>query len=62
MSHTNKFIIYKRVSGGKNQKSGLGLDAQTDEINIYLQAQTNYQIVANILKLSLVNHMKIDQN
>jgi DNA invertase Pin-like site-specific DNA recombinase len=46
MSHTNKFIIYKRVSGGKNQKSGLGLDAQTDEINIFLQAQTNYQIVS----------------
>ena len=38
MFNTEKYVIYKRVSGGHNQKSGLGLDAQSDEINAYLQA------------------------
>ena len=36
MFNTEKYVIYKRVSGGHNQKSGLGLDAQSDEINAYL--------------------------
>ena len=45
MFNTEKYVIYKRVSGGHNQKSGLGLDAQSDEINAYLQARNNYQIV-----------------
>ena len=45
MFHTEKYVIYKRVSGGQNQKSGLGLDAQSDEINQFLQTRNNYQIV-----------------
>ena len=41
MFNTEKYVIYKRVSGGHNQKSGLGLDAQSDEINAYLHARNN---------------------
>ena len=51
MFNTEKYVIYKRVSGGHNQKSGLGLDAQSDEINAYLQARNNYQIVSTFTEV-----------
>ena len=45
-----KFVIYRRISGGSNQiKSGLGLEAQTYEINCYLQSLDDYVIVDWIL-------------
>ena len=50
---TTKFVIYRRISGGSNQiKSGLGLEAQTTEINCYLQTVDNYMIVEEFTEIA----------
>lgn len=41
----DKFVIYRRVSGGLNQiKSGYGLDVQSTEIDSYLGGLNEYKI------------------
>ena len=48
-----KFVIYRRVSGGHNQiKSGYGLDVQTTEINSYLSGLTNYKITKEFSEIA----------
>ena len=48
-----KFVIYRRISGGSNQiKSGLGLEAQTYEINCYLQSLDDYVIVDEFTEIA----------
>ena len=40
------YVLYKRISGGQNQiKSGLGLEAQQNEINTYLQSVGEHKII-----------------
>ena len=38
MLKPSKFIIYRRISSIKQEESGLGLDAQMNEINLFLSA------------------------
>ena len=48
-----KFVIYRRVSGGHNQiKSGYGLDVQTTEINSYLSGLTDYKITKEFSEIA----------
>ena len=48
-----KFVIYRRVSGGHNQiKSGYGLDVQTTEINSYLTGLTDYKITKEFSEIA----------
>ena len=50
---TTKFVIYRRISGGSNQiKSGLGLEAQTTEINCYLQTVEHYSVVEEFTEIA----------
>jgi len=50
---TTKFVIYRRISGGSNQiKSGLGLEAQTYEINCYLQGVDDHTIVEEFTEIA----------
>ena len=46
MLKPSKFIIYRRISTIKQEESGLGLDAQMNEINLYLAAVKDYEIIA----------------
>ena len=46
MLKPSKFIIYRRISSIKQEESGLGLDAQMNEINLFLSATKNYEIIA----------------
>ena len=43
--HHTKYIIYRRISTLKQEASGLGLDAQMNEINVFLSAQNDYEII-----------------
>ena len=47
-----KYVTYKRVSGGENQKSGLGLDAQERDIQLFLQnySETPYEVLAEFVE------------
>ena len=48
-----KFVIYRRVSGGHNQiKSGYGLDVQSTEINSYLTGLTEYKITKEFTEIA----------
>ena len=48
-----KFVIYRRVSGGHNQiKSGYGLDVQSTEINSYLCDLTDYKITKEFSEIA----------
>ena len=48
-----KFVIYRRVSGGHNQiKSGYGLDVQSTEINSYLCGLTEYKITKEFSEIA----------
>ena len=42
-----KYVTYKRVSGGEKQKSGLGLDAQERDIQLFLEnySETPYEVL-----------------
>jgi DNA invertase Pin-like site-specific DNA recombinase len=48
-----KYITYKRVSGGENQKSGLGLDAQERDIQLFLEnySETPYEVLAEFVEV-----------
>ena len=47
-----RYITYKRVSGGENQKSGLGLDAQERDIQLFLEnyADTPFEVVGEFVE------------
>ena len=48
-----KFVIYRRVSGGHNQiKSGYGLDVQSTEINSYMCGLTEYKITKEFSEIA----------
>ena len=48
-----RFVIYRRVSGGHNQiKSGYGLDVQSTEINSYLCGLTEYKITKEFSEIA----------
>ena len=48
-----KFVIYRRVSGGHNQiKSGYGLDVQSTEIQSYLSGCTDYKIIEDFTEIA----------
>ena len=50
---TTKFVIYRRISGSNQIKSGLGLvEPQTTEINCYLQTVDNYMIVEEFTEIA----------
>ena len=48
-----RYITYKRVSGGENQKSGLGLDAQERDIQLFLEnyADDPYEVIAEFVEV-----------
>lgn len=47
------FVIYKRISGGSNQlKSGLGLEAQQSEIEVYLQTVGEYKVCGTFTEVA----------
>ena len=48
-----KFVIYRRVSGGHNQiKSGYGLDVQSTEIQSYLSGCSDYKIIEDFTEIA----------
>ena len=48
-----KYVTYKRVSGGENQKSGLGLDAQERDIQLFLEnyPETPYEVLGEFVEV-----------
>ena len=48
-----KYITYKRVSGGENQKSGLGLDAQERDIQLFLEnySEMPFEVLAEFVEV-----------
>ena len=49
----DKFVIYRRVSGGLNQiKSGYGLDVQSTEIDSFLNGLTDYKIIDDFTEIA----------
>ena len=48
-----KYVTYKRVSGGANQKSGLGLDAQERDIQLFLEnySETPYEVLEEFVEV-----------
>ena len=48
--HHTKYIIYRRISTLKQEASGLGLDAQMNEINVFLSAQNDYEIIDDLVE------------
>lgn len=48
-----KYVTYKRVSGGENQKSGLGLDAQERDIQVFLEnySETPYEVLEEFVEV-----------
>ena len=48
-----KYVTYKRVSGGENQKSGLGLDAQERDIQLFLEnySETPFEVLAEFVEI-----------
>ena len=48
-----KYVTYKRVSGGENQKSGLGLDAQERDIQLFLKkySKTPYEVLKEFVEV-----------
>ena len=48
-----KYVTYKRVSGGENQKSGLGLDAQERDIQLFLEnySETPYEVLGEFVEV-----------
>ena len=61
MLKPSKFIIYRRISSIKQEESGLGLDAQMNEITIYISQKT-MKLLLNLLKLRQVKIILIDLN
>ena len=47
MEHQKRYVLYFRISTNKQQKSGLGLDAQKRDINLYLDnySEQPYEIL-----------------
>ena len=50
MKHPVKYILYRRISTSKQEESGLGLDAQMNEINLFLAASSDYEIVEDLIE------------
>jgi len=48
-----RYITYRRVSGGENQKSGLGLDAQKRDIELFLEnySKTPYEVLGDFVEV-----------
>ena len=47
------YVTYKRVSGGENQRSGLGLDAQERDIQLFLEnySETPFEVLAEFVEV-----------
>ena len=54
-----QFVLYRRVSTSQQGKSGLGLEAQMQEIQTYLAGQQNHTVIADLVE---VESGKDDQN
>ena len=52
-------MLYRRVSTSQQEKSGLGLEAQMEEIQGYLRSQQNHNVIADLVE---VESGKDDQN
>lgn len=55
--HTRKYVIYRRVSSSEQRKSGLGVEAQTRDIQLFLDnyAESPYEVVADIVETDTVS-------
>ena len=47
MEHQKRYVLYFRISTNKQQKSGLGLEAQKRDIDLYLEnySEQPYEIL-----------------
>ena len=54
-----QFVLYRRISTQSQAVSGLGLDAQMQEIQTYLAGQQNHTVIADLVE---VESGKDDQN
>lgn len=50
MQHPTKYILYRRISTSKQEASGLGIDAQMNEINVFLSANSKYEIIDDLVE------------
>ena len=48
-----RYVTYRRVSGGENQKSGFALDAQERDIQLFLEnySETPYEVLAEFVEV-----------
>lgn len=48
-----RYVTYRRVSGGENQKSGLGLEAQQRDIQLFLEnySETPYEVLGDFVEV-----------
>ena len=46
-----QFVLYRRVSSDAQRISGLGLEAQMDEMQGYLHGQQNYSVIADLVEV-----------
>ena len=46
-----KYVIYYRVSTDKQDKSGLGLEAQQKQVNDYLQSKPDAVVIAEYVEI-----------
>ena len=51
MSNKPSFVVYRRISSSKQEKSGLGLEAQLNEINSYLSNCDSYTISGDFVEV-----------
>lgn len=52
MSYTERFVLYRRVSTDEQGRSGLGLEAQKRDLDLYLAQQDGAEVVADLVEVA----------